>query len=353
MSSRSETGLEPPAPSPVCVSEVQRHVASCAECSRKVREYSLLLNRLSVGSARPALPGTGCPQDVDWYEVAAGQWPELLATQLIMHAAGCDHCGPLLSAATRMEYDPTAQEEKLLEELRTPSRPDSNPPKKGCLPLWPSLRWLAPALVLLVIVGVLTTKPSSSPAPLSGPDFAEFAVRTHRQHAQGELALDIYSESQQALNEWLKAKSPFSLVLPASPAAPGDERLYRPEGARLVRIGGKNAAFMAYRAQTPKLQTSQIQIDPVSLIVIPDSVSVATGGVEVTFTKVSFHYATVDGYKVVTWSLHGLTYALVSQEDNSTQRSCMVCHSAMGDRDLSQTQTPLRSETNAIRPIWQ
>jgi len=52
----------------------------------------------------------------------------------------------------------------------------------------------------------------------------------------------------------------------------------------------------------------------------------------------------VEGYKVVTWSLHGRTYALVSEEGNSTQRSCMICHSPMRDRDLSQTPTPLRTE---------
>jgi hypothetical protein len=82
-------------------------------------------------------------------------------------------------------------------------------------------------------------------------------------------------------------------------------------------------------------------------------VAIASGGVEVNFKKVSFHYGMVEGYKAVTWSLHGLTYALVSQEGNSTQRSCMVCHSAMRDRDLSQTPTPLGAAGNAVEPVWQ
>ena len=75
-------------------------------------------------------------------------------------------------------------------------------------------------------------------------------MSTHRQHVQGRLALDVHSDSQQTLNEWFKAKSPFSLALPASPAAPGEERPYRLEGARLVSVGGKNAAYIAYRMQT-------------------------------------------------------------------------------------------------------
>jgi hypothetical protein len=111
----------------------------------------------------------------------------------------------------------------------------------------------------------------------------------------------------------------------------------------LVRFGGKTAAYIAYQMQTGL----------VSLIVTPDSVAVASGGAEVAFKKVRFHYGMVEGYKVVTWSLHGLTYALVSQEGNSTQRSCMVCHSAMRDRDLSQTPTPLDAEGNAVQPVLQ
>jgi anti-sigma factor RsiW len=187
-----------------------------------------------------------------------------------------------------------------------------------------------------------------SPAPLSGPKFAELAVRTHRQHAQGKLALDIRSDSQQTLNEWFSAKSDLHLALPTAPAAPGEERPYRVEGARLVQVTGKTAAFIAYQAETSKPETAAA-----SLMIAPESVAVASGGVVLDFKKVSFHYATVEGYKVVTWSLHGLTYALVSQEGNRTQRSCMVCHSAMGDRDLTHIPTPLRDGGNAIEPVWQ
>ena len=96
---------------------------------------------------------------------------------------------------------------------------------------------LIPALALMVIAGVFgTRRPPSSTRPLSGQDFAEFAVDTHRQYAQGTLPLAVRSDSQQTLNEWFKANSPFSLALPASPAAPGEERPYRLEGARFVQF---------------------------------------------------------------------------------------------------------------------
>ena len=338
--SSSESGHELHGPSPDVVSEAERHVGSCIDCSRKVSKYRLLVSRFSnVEVSEAAPPGPDCPNesDVDWHEVAAGLWPELKATQLIMHAALCDHCGPLLRAATSIDQDPARQKEELLAELRMPSRSDPIAPvAPPPLSAWRFMRWSVPAAALVMVLGALTLNKGSSPASLSGPKYAEFAVRTHRQHAQGNLALDVRSDSQQALNDWFKKKLQFSLTLPASPAAPDDERPYRLEGARLVQVGGKTAAFVAYQMPTAQMPTARA-----SLMVAPDSVAVASGGVEVDLKKVSFHYAMVEGYRVVTWSLHGLTYALVSQEENSTQRSCMVCHSAMRDRDLSQTPTPL------------
>jgi hypothetical protein len=195
---------------------------------------------------------------------------------------------------------------------------------------------------------VLGTRSPSNPRRLAGAQFAEFAVRAHRQHALGHLALDVRTDSQQALNEWFKTKAQFSLVLPASPAVPGEELPNRLEGARLVQVGGKTAAFIAYQMSMPEMPKAAV-----SLVVAPDSVAVASGGVVADFKKVSFHYATLENYKVVTWSVHGRTYALVSQEGNSTQRSCMVCHSAMHDRDLTHTPTPLPDQESSLSHVWQ
>jgi anti-sigma factor RsiW len=327
------------------VREAERHVESCQDCRNKVSQYQQLVKRFLNPDPSKA-PPADCPEGegIDWHEVAAGLWPELKAKQLIMHAALCDHCGPLLRAATSVDDDPTPQEERLLAQLRAPSRPDIRPePSRSSPSVWQFTRWLVPATALMVIVGVMVTRPSPSPKPFSDPEFAEFAVRTHRQYAQGSLALDVRSDSQQWLNEWFKTKSPFALALPASPAAPGEERPYRLEGARLLPLGGKAAAYIAYQMQT----------GPASLMVTPDSVATASGGVPVDFKKVSFHYRMIEGYKVVTWTIHGLTYALVSQEGSSTQQSCMVCHSTMRDRDLSHTPTPLPAERNVVKPIWQ
>jgi anti-sigma factor RsiW len=327
-----ESGQEVHGLDPDAVRQAERHVRSCKDCSRKVASYRQLMNRLTDGVApEGAQPGAECPpiSNADWREVAAGLWPELKASQLILHAALCDHCGPLLRAATSVNNEP----------VRLRRKPQSNPASKRLLPLWAIMRWMVPVFALMGIVLVLIL----TPAPLSGPAYAQLAVRIHEQQARGNLALDVRSDSQQTLNEWFKKNLQFSLALPASPAAPGEHRPYRIEGARLERVRGKTAAFVAYQMQT----------GPVSLMVVPDSVAVASGGVEANFKKLSFHYAMIGGYKVVTWSTHALTYALVSEEGTSTQRSCMVCHSPMKDRDLSRTPTPLHTEQNTGELVLQ
>jgi anti-sigma factor RsiW len=354
----SEAGLGTRLPADT-ISRAQQHVKSCADCREKVSKYRQLVERSSTAAAAGGTvpPGPDCPKDenVDWYEISAGLWPELKAKQLIAHAALCDHCGPLLRAAASMDDNASPQEERLLAQLKAPSRPvlkampKPAPPDARVTSFWRQiLQWkmVVPALALTVIIAMLGTKLPSSQKPLSGPSFAEFAVSTHRQHARGKLALEVRSGSQQKINEWFLAKSRFPVALPASPAGPDEERPFLIEGARLIQIAGKPAAFIAYEVLTPQLKTL-----PASLIVTPDSTAIASGGVQADFKRVSFHYATIEGYKVVTWSLHGLTYALVSQESNSTQRSCMVCHSAMRDRDLSHVPTPLT--TDRSQAIWQ
>jgi anti-sigma factor RsiW len=318
------------------IREAEHHLASCAECRGKVAQYRQLVNRTNgdVYAVGTRLPD--CPADIDWDEVAAGLWPKLKTQQLIAHAARCGYCGPLLRAASAEE--PTPQEEEFLAQLKVPSRPAvyatrETSPARRSLSIWRQLldwKVLVPAGALLVLVAALSAGRLSS-SPLSGKELAQFAASTHEQHFQGRLALDLESDSQPLLNEWLREKSQFALALPGASESPGEKLPYRIQGARFIQIRNQTAAYIAY----------QMQGDPVSLIVTPISVAVASGGVTFDFKKVSFHYQQIQNYKVVTWSVHGLTYALVSQEGNNTQRSCMVCHSTMRDRDLTHTRTPL------------
>ena len=332
----SDAAADPHGLSADDVRNAELHVNSCEACGRKVAKYAQLVGGLLPAVPRSVAVGPQCPrdEDVDWFEVAAGLWPELKARQLITHAATCEHCGPRLRAATSLGLDATPEEDEFLARLKGPSRPEPVVvPRPSAARRWAFARWLVPALALLVIATTWFTLRQGS--PLSGSRYAEFAVRTHQQYTQGGLPLEVRSDSQQTVNDWLKQNLPFALALPASPPAPGEERPFRLQGARLVSVAnGKTAAYLAY----------QMEAGPASLVVAPDTVAAASGGVKAEFKKVTFHYRTVKGYKVVTWSLHGKTYALVSQEGNASQSSCMICHSAMRDRDLRHTPTPLREQ---------
>ena len=123
---------------------------SCAECSRKISKYRQLVKRFAnVVVSEAAPPGADCPKDndVDWHEVAAGLWPELKAKHLIMHAALCDHCGPLLRGATSVNDETLARQEETADESKCCRR--------GLIPflhqrglrrdVWQFMRWLVPA----------------------------------------------------------------------------------------------------------------------------------------------------------------------------------------------------------------
>ena len=241
MPSTSETGQRLHGLSPDDVREAERHVETCAECGRKVSTYRQLVgpsSKVVVSGAAPR--GSDCPydEDVDWHEVAAGLWPELKAKQLIMHAALCDHCGPLLRAATSVDPDPTPQEEKLLAELKAPSRPIPVPQPVPPQPSrWQIQKWLVPAdrgdgdywrirHHTVVVVGSHSPGRSlpNSPSTPTSSTLKEISRWTFTR-----------TRSRSSMNG-LRRKSPFSLALPASPAVPGEERPYRLEGARLVPV---------------------------------------------------------------------------------------------------------------------
>jgi len=83
-------------------------------------------------------------------------------------------------------------------------------------------------------------------------------------------------------------------------------------------VTGRYKAFIAYQAHHRLETATNPRPNPVSLLVVPESTAIASGGVEARYPKVSFHCATLGGFRVVTWSQHELTYALVSQESDDS-----------------------------------
>lgn len=157
-------------------------------------------------------------------------------------------------------------------------------------------------------------------APASA--FAGLAADTHLRFARGQLPLEVVSDRPEVVSRWFEGRVPFRLQLPDYPAGPGQEKPYRLEGGRLVSFQDDYAAYVAYRMGD----------QPISLIVTSVAKVTPEGGSTVRSGALTFHFESVAGLKVITWSDNGLTYALASDVGVEGARSCLVCHGSTEER---------------------
>jgi mycothiol system anti-sigma-R factor len=182
-----------------------------------------------------------------------------------------------------------------------------------------SLRVLAPALLVLVLG--LTFEPHVV-RQVQASSYVRTAVAEHRSYLSGDLPLELRTSSPQVVAAWFAGKVPFDFRLPAAESAPENEPAYQLTGAALVSYKGSPAALVTYESKAGKI----------SLLVAGANSAVVAGGDEIPFGKLTFHYRTEGGYRVITWSNHGLAYALVSSVASPPKASCLVCHQNMADR---------------------
>ena len=182
------------------------------------------------------------------------------------------------------------------------------------VPRWPVL--VAAILLvaaLLPVPGILRQASANS--------YIEAAVAAHRSSLNGSLPLEIKSESPSVVTTWFAGKVPFHFRLPDAAEQVGRQQVYRLTGGRLVNYKGGYAALVSY----------QMQQQTISLLVASSKSAVAAGGEQVPSGRIVFHYSKHAGFAVITWSTHGLTYALVSSLPGSGRQSCLVCHQNMAD----------------------
>jgi anti-sigma factor RsiW len=146
--------------------------------------------------------------------------------------------------------------------------------------------------------------------------FVTAAVENHVRYLKGQLPLEIFSDSPEKISAWFAGKLGFNLRLPDYPQGPAEPKPYNVEGARLVGFKEDYAAYIAYR----------LNAHPISLIITSDAIAQPSGGEEIHWEGLRFHFQSVSGWKVLTWSDDGLTYALVSNLEERGQASCIVCH---------------------------
>src|SRR5215813_2309350 len=150
------------------------------------------------------------------------------------------------------------------------------------------------------------------------------AAENHSRHIDGRLPLEIVSDSPKQISDWFANKVRFGVKLPNYQEVSGQNKLYELEGARLVAYKDDYAAYVAYQMRTR----------PISLVITSDQTAQPSGGEEIAARGLLFHYDTIKGLKVITWSDRGLTYALVSDLEERGQESCVVCHQGTKDRDV-------------------
>ncbi len=154
-------------------------------------------------------------------------------------------------------------------------------------------------------------------------DFVEAAAKFHRSYLDGALPLQCRSRSPEAVTDWFAGKTTFHFQLPISQAVPKGKTLYWLTGARLVSYKGNPVALVAYETPTEKISL---------LVASSKSVAVA-GGEELRSGGLTFHYRSGANFEVITWTNHGLAYALVASLTGSPQHSCLVCHQNMADQN--------------------
>jgi anti-sigma factor RsiW len=154
-------------------------------------------------------------------------------------------------------------------------------------------------------------------------DFVAAATEIHRNYLDGALPLQCRSRSPEVVTDWFAGKTPFHFQLPISQSVPEGKALYWLTGARLVSYKGNPAALVAYETPTEKISL---------LVASSKSVAVA-GGEELRSGGLTFHYRSGADFEVITWTNHGLAYALVASLTGSPQHSCLVCHQNMADHN--------------------
>jgi hypothetical protein len=157
--------------------------------------------------------------------------------------------------------------------------------------------------------------------------YVDTAVATHRNYLSGNLPFGLQSNSPEIVTAWFAGKVPFDFRLPAAHSAPEKNPAYRLTGATLVNFKGSPAALVTYERQN----------DKISLLLDSSKSAPVAGGDEVRFGKLTFHYRDVAGFRVITWSNHGLSYALVSSVSGPARASCLVCHQNMADSNQFKT----------------
>jgi anti-sigma factor RsiW len=198
------------------------------------------------------------------------------------------------------------------------------------------------AACLLLILGIaLLWKVSLT--QMHANALVDMAVQAHRQQLAGGGPFGVTTSSPAEMTTWFADKVPFRFRLPAYQNGSEKESRYQLSGGRIATFRENNAAYIAYHMKKQLI----------SLLIVSESTSVASGGEKTNSRGLTFHAHRKGGLEVVTWSVHGLTYALVSSVNLPAGQSCGVCHPSDKDRDLIRgLKTHIKPENDIRRAMF-
>jgi anti-sigma factor RsiW len=154
-------------------------------------------------------------------------------------------------------------------------------------------------------------------------DYVDTAVSSHRSYLEGKLPLQVSSDSPGEIAAWFAGRVPFHFQLPASQLGANVDPAFRLSGGRVVSFRGGHAAMVTYHSQA----------EDISLLVASSKSAAAAEGDALRSNGLVFYFTSKGGFNIVTWTNHGLTYALVSALHGSAQHSCLVCHENFADHN--------------------
>jgi anti-sigma factor RsiW len=193
----------------------------------------------------------------------------------------------------------------------------------------PTFRWVMPRTafaltLLLAVVAGMWLERQTGRRPRSA--FAVAALEAHQRRLHGGILLGIHSSSPEAISAYFRGKLAVNVKLPLNENLPPSQQPYQIEGAGITSFAGGQVGYIAYRVGNK----------PVSLLVAPASAVGLDGRKQVPMKSLLIHYDNARGYHIVTWLVpkKGISYALVSDESQHTNQSCIVCHAGPGDHDF-------------------
>jgi anti-sigma factor RsiW len=271
------------------------------------------------------------PCDKHWADAMLFYDGELVGRELVafgQHLLECRACGtyieelgslsltlrsarPLVIPSNKLCERVNAAREQMLSRSSARGRPADG-------------RWRM-LLAAVVLAAVVTAFVPFAVRQARANSYIRTALTTHRLYLSGSVPLEIHSDSPAEVTTWFAGKLPFRFQLPSSQDTHNSVPAYHLVGARLVNFEGHYAGLVSY----------QFRGHPISLLVVSNEWTTASGGEVVRASGLDFHYRSEPDLKLITWTNNrlGLTYALVSSLSGSAKQSCLVCHQNMSDRD--------------------